>query len=57
MANVKKKKKIIKREYLDQVDPTLKSYANDPYFIKKAEAAKEFLRKNGVPPGFPPFEE
>ena len=57
MGNVKNKKKIAKKEYRDQVDPNMKSYANDPYVLKKAEAAKAFLRKHGVPPGFPPFEE
>jgi hypothetical protein len=61
IAHVKKQKKgdkkIVKREYRDQVVPDLKSFANDPYVLKKAEAAKAFLRKNGVPPGFPPFKE
>lgn len=58
MANVKKKKKkkTVKRQYAGTVNPNLKSYANDPFFLKKAEQAKEFLRKHGVPEGFPPFE-
>lgn len=27
----------------------LKSYANDPYVIKKVEQAKEFIKKAGFP--------
>lgn len=53
---MKKKKKTGKKQYLDKIDPNMKSMANDPFVLKKAEQAREFLRKNGVPPGAPPFE-
>jgi hypothetical protein len=60
MAHVKRQKKgdkkIVKRQYLDQVDPTLETIGHHPYFLKKAEEMKAFLKKNGVPPGAPPFE-
>lgn len=32
-----------------KVSKKVGSYANDPFFIKKAEAAKAFLDKHGVP--------
>jgi hypothetical protein len=32
-----------------EVRSEVKSYANDPYFVKKAKEAKEFLRKAGLP--------
>lgn len=31
------------------VSDKVKSYANDPYFVKKAEQAKETIKKFGVP--------
>jgi len=31
------------------VSDKVKSYADDPYFVKKAEEAKEFIRKVGLP--------
>jgi hypothetical protein len=27
----------------------MRDYSNEPYFIKKAERAKAFLKKNGLP--------
>lgn len=57
MANMKKRKKAGEKKYLDKVDPNMKSLINDPYFVKKAEEAKAFLRRVGVPEGKRPFEE
>jgi hypothetical protein len=31
------------------VSDKVRSYANDPYFVKKAEDAKEFMRKHPLP--------
>jgi hypothetical protein len=31
------------------VDPNMPSYRNDPYFIRKAEKAKEYFLKYGLP--------
>ena len=56
MAQVKKKKKVIKRVHRDQVDPILETLGHHPYFVKKAEEMKAFLRKHPPPPGVPPFE-
>jgi hypothetical protein len=56
MANVKKKKKTIADRPMGTLDPNMKSFANDPYFLKKAEKAKELLRKYPLPEGVPPFE-
>jgi len=56
MARVKKKKKQATKKIFGVVDPNMKDFGNDPFFLKKAEEAKEFLRKYGVPEGFPPFK-
>jgi hypothetical protein len=34
------------------VDKNMKTHADDPFFIKKAEEASAFIKKNGLPPGF-----
>ncbi len=34
------------------VDKTMKDYANDPFFIKKREAALRLLKKTGLPSSF-----
>lgn len=34
------------------VDKTMKDYANDPFFIKKREAALKLLKKTGLPDSF-----
>jgi hypothetical protein len=31
------------------VSPKVKSYADDPYFVKKANEAKETIKKVGLP--------
>ena len=33
-------------------DETMKDYANDPFFIKKREAALKLLKKTGLPDSF-----
>ena len=57
MAKTIKQKKTVKIKYLDKVDPNLKGFGHDPYFLKKAEEAKAFLRRVGVPEGKAPLEE
>lgn len=32
-----------------KVDKNMKSYANDPFFVKKAQEAKAFIDKHGLP--------
>jgi hypothetical protein len=34
------------------VDKTIQDYANDPFFIKKREAAAKLLKKTGLPESF-----
>jgi hypothetical protein len=34
------------------VDPNMRDYSNDPFFIKKRKSASEFLKKNGLPDSF-----
>jgi hypothetical protein len=34
------------------VDKTMKDYSNDPFFIKKREAALKLLKKTGLPESF-----
>lgn len=31
------------------LDPNMKDYSQDPYFVKKAEKAKAFIEKHGLP--------
>lgn len=57
MANVKKKKKVEEKKYFATVNPNMKSRINDPYFIKKAEEAKAFLKRVGLPEGWGTLEE
>jgi hypothetical protein len=33
-------------------DKTMKDYSNDPFFIKKREAALKLLKKTGLPSSF-----
>lgn len=40
-------KKILPLEE-DVIDPNMRDYSNEPYFIKKAEEAKKFLETPGV---------
>lgn len=56
MAHVKRQKKGDKKKIFAKVNPQMEDFGNDPFFLKKAEKARAFLRKNGVPKGFPPFE-
>ena len=46
MASVETKKKDAAKV---KVAKKMKDYSNDPAFKKKAEAAAEFLKKNGKP--------
>jgi hypothetical protein len=31
------------------VDPNMRDYSKDPFFVKKAERAREFIAKHGLP--------
>ena len=31
------------------LDPNMKDFSKDPYFVKKAERAKAFIAKHGLP--------
>ncbi len=44
-----KKKKIIKIETGVVINPSMKDYGNDPFFVKKADKAKETIDKYGLP--------
>jgi hypothetical protein len=33
----------------DVISDKVRGYANEPYFVKKAEKAKEFLRQHPIP--------
>ncbi|WP_316794105.1 hypothetical protein [Pedobacter frigoris] len=39
----------IKNKFGTKVDPNMRDYSKDPYFVKKAEEAKVFLEKAGLP--------
>jgi len=45
------KKAPVKRKEQDDiiVSDQVRSYAGEPYFVKKAEDAKEFMRKHPLP--------
>lgn len=47
-----KNKKTKKLKTFGVVDKSAVSYENHPYFIKKAEEAKEYLKKVGLPKKF-----
>jgi hypothetical protein len=34
------------------VNSKVKSYSNDPFFVKKADESKQFLEKHGLPAAF-----
>ena len=34
------------------VDPKVKDYGSDPFFVKKANESKQFLDKHGYPKAF-----
>ena len=45
-----KKTSVIEKEYNNIiVSDKVRSYADEPFFIKKEEKAKEFLRKHPLP--------
>jgi len=35
--------------HTDVISDKVRSYADEPYFVKKAEKAKEFLRQHPIP--------
>ncbi|HEX5667602.1 MAG TPA: hypothetical protein VFX73_02300 [Chitinophagaceae bacterium] len=43
----------IKKQALSKVTvvKNMRDYSNDPVVLKKAQIAKEFIEKNGLPPG------
>ena len=43
------KKQKLKKNFGAKIDANMKDYANDPFFIKKAEESKVFLEKHGFP--------
>jgi hypothetical protein len=57
MAKIKKKKKAEEKKYFATVDPNMKNHIDDPYFVKKAEEAKAFLKRVGLPEGWGTLEE
>jgi len=50
MGNTTKKKLSEKTKVVN--DKSVKDYNNDPYFVKKREAAAAFLKKAGLPESF-----
>jgi len=50
MGNTTKKKLTGKSKAV--TDKSVKDYTNDPYFVKKREAASAFLKKVGLPESF-----
>lgn len=44
-----KKETIVKGYGKAAINDTDRDYSNDPFVVKKVEAAKSFLRKNGLP--------
>jgi len=50
MATVSKKPEVIETGYGKAiVSDKVRSHANDPFFAKKVEDAKEFMRKHPLP--------
>lgn len=42
-------KKLPKFKIFAEIDNTVRDHEKDPYFVKKAEEAKKFLEKHGLP--------
>jgi len=50
MPAVNKKTEVIEKGYGRAiVSDKVRSHANDPFFVKKVEEAKEFMRKHPLP--------
>jgi hypothetical protein len=52
MSVATKKKKGSNKMYLGTLDTSIKNLGNDPYFVKKTEEARKFLKKVGLPKDF-----
>ena len=46
------KRAVSKKKYHDQVSDEVGNYEKHPFFVKKANAAKAFLKKVGLPKDF-----
>ena len=49
MPAIQKNKKISSPKLLGEIDPKVGNYEKHPFFVKKANEAKEFLKKAGFP--------
>lgn len=49
MGKVKKIKKFDRAKLGGRVNPAIPDRSNDPYFVKKANEMKEFLKKHPIP--------
>jgi len=49
MSQTKKKKRKAPKKYLGKLDRSVGDYGNHPFFVKKAEEAKAFLDRVGLP--------
>lgn len=47
-TSIKKRAKTKHKKFFGVVDPTMKTHENDPYFIKKANEAKEYVKKHNI---------
>lgn len=49
MPATKKNKKFSKNKIHGIVDPTVRNYENHPFFVKKANEAREILKESPLP--------
>lgn len=49
MGKVKKTKKFDRTKFGGKINPDIPDRSNDPYFVKKANEMKEFLKKHPIP--------
>jgi hypothetical protein len=49
MPAIQKKKKINPKELFGKIDPNVGNYGKHPFFVKKANEAKAFLKAVGLP--------
>jgi len=52
MPASKKNKKTTNKKIHGIIDPSVRNYGNDPYFVKKANEMKELIEKVGLPKEF-----
>ena len=49
MSQTSRQKQKPQRGYMGKLDNSIGDFGNHPFFVRKAEEAKEFIKKHGLP--------